>query len=149
MYDLNKITIKLKAPTNAVSFSFDFNFFSAEYPNYINQNFNDSFFAILTADSTNSGKRTNIAFDANNNAIEVDNNYFQGDFHPVSNRGTGFDYHGSTGWLRTSWPIKPGEEFVIEFSVHDEGDAIFDSMVILDNFQWHSFEAVGTTDPLN
>ncbi len=149
VFDLNKLVFKLKAPANARSFSFDFNFFSAEYPDYINQNFNDSFFAVIKAESTNGGKPTNIAFDSNNNSIEVDNNYFENEFHPVSNAGTGFDYHGSTGWLRTSWPILPGEEFTIEFSVHDEGDAIFDSMVVLDNFKWHDYEASGTTDPLN
>ena len=26
---------------------------------------------------------------------------------------------------------------------------IYDSLVILDNVQWHDYEAVGTTDPLN
>ena len=149
VYDLSQITLTLQAPVGVKSFSFDFNFFSAEYPQYINQNFNDSFYAILRAGSTNNGKSTNIAFDSNNNAIEVDNNYFQNPFHPIPNTGTGFDYHGSTGWLRTSWPINGGEVFTLTFSIHDEGDAIFDSLVILDNFQWHQYEAVGTTDPLN
>ncbi len=149
VYDLNQITLTLKAPHNAKSFSFDFNFFSAEYPEYVNQDFNDSFYAILRAKSTNRGKSTNISFDSNNNAIEVDNNYFQNPFHPIPNTGTGFDYHGSTGWLRTSWPIKGGEVFSLTFSIHDEGDAIYDSLVILDNFRFHDYEAVGTTDPLN
>ncbi|MCK5689476.1 choice-of-anchor L domain-containing protein, partial [Myxococcota bacterium] len=134
---------------NAKSFSFDFNFFSAEYPGYVKKDFNDTFYAILRADSTNQGATTNISFDANRNSIEVDNNYFQQPFHPIPNTGTGFDAHGSTGWLRTAWPIKGGEKFTLTFSVHDEGDGVYDSLVVLDNFQWHDFEAVGTTDPLN
>jgi hypothetical protein len=149
VYDLHQLQLELVAPPDARCFSFDFNFFSAEYPEYVNQNFNDSFYATLQARSTNGGRPTNICFDANNNSIEVDNNYFQQPFHPVPNTGTGFDRHGSTGWLRTSWPIRGGERFVLTFSVHDEGDAVFDSLVLLDNFRWHAYEAVGTTDPLN
>ena len=149
VFDLHQVKLQLKAPYNARSFSFDFNFFSAEYPDYVNQEFNDSFYAILEASSTNGGRTTNIAFDADNSSIEVDNNYFQKPFHPIPNTGTGFDYHGSTGWLRTSWPIKGGELFTLTFSIHDEGDAIYDSLVVLDNFRFHNYEAVGTTDPLN
>lgn len=149
VFDLHQIKLELKAPHNARSFSFDFNFFSAEYPEYVNQEFNDSFYAILEAPSTNRGRTTNIAFDADNASIEVDNNYFQKPFHPIPNTGTGFDYHGSTGWLRTSWPIEGGEVFTLTFSIHDEGDAIYDSLVVLDNFRFHNYEAVGTTDPLN
>lgn len=139
----------MTAPPDAQSFSFDFNFFSAEYPDFINQSFNDSFYAILEAPSTNQGLPTNISFDPDQNPIEVDNNYFQRRFHPIPNTGTGFDVNGSTGWLRTSWPISGGEEFTVTFTIHDEGDAIYDSMAILDNFQFHQYPAVGTTDPLN
>lgn len=149
IHDLHQVTITLKAPIGAKSFSFDFNFFSAEYPEYVQQNYNDTFYANIEAPSTNNGATTNIAFDSNNASIEVDNNYFQNPFHPISNRGTGFDRSGSTSWLRTSWPIEGGETFKLTFSVHDEGDAIYDSLVVIDNFQWHEYDSVGTTDPLN
>jgi len=149
VYDLHKVRLELTAPRWARSFSFDFNFFSSEYPEYVKQNFNDTFYAVLEAPSTNNGQPTNIAFDANSNSIEVDNNYFQNPFHPIPNTGTGFDAHGSTGWLRTSWPIRGGQRFVLTFSIHDEGDGIYDSLVVLDNFQWREYDAVGTTDPLN
>ena len=149
VYDRHQIVLELQAPQNAKSFSFDFNFFSAEYPDFVNQSFNDSFYAILKAQSTNSGRPTNISFDPDQNPIEVDNNYFQRRFHPIPNAGTGFDYNGSTGWLRTSWPIRGGERFSLTFTVHDEGDAIYDSMAVLDNFQWHDYPAIGNTDPLN
>lgn len=149
VHDLHQVRLQLRAPANARSFSFDFNFFSAEYPEYVNQSFNDTFYAIIEAASTNQGRPTNICFDANNASIEVDNNYFQNPFHPIPNTGTGFDAHGSTGWLRTSWPIRGGEKFFLTFSIHDEGDGIYDSLALLDNFQWHEHEAVGTTDPLN
>lgn len=148
-YDFHSVALTLRAPAWAKSFSFDFDFFSAEYPGYVKQSYNDSFFAVLRAASTNGGRPTNIAFDSNGGAMEVDNAYFQNEFHPLPNAGTGFDRNGSSGWLRTSWPIKGGEEFTIEFNVHDEGDGVFDSLVLLDSFAFHDYAAVGTTDPLN
>ena len=149
VWDVHQIAIRMQAPPGTRSFSFDFNYFSAEYPEYLHQDFNDTFYAILEAPSTNNGKSTNISFDPRHNSIEVDNNYFENAFHPIPNTGTGFDRDGSTGWLRTSWPIEAGETFTLTFSIHDEGDGIFDSVVILDNFRFHEYPAVGTTDPLN
>ncbi len=67
----------------------------------------------------------------------------------VISRIPGFDRHGSTGWLRTNWPIQGGEEFTLTFSIHDEGDAIYDSLVLIDNFRWNDFEGASVTDPLN
>ncbi|MBN2361409.1 MAG: VWA domain-containing protein [Deltaproteobacteria bacterium] len=149
VYDLHQVVLDLTAPPDARSFSFDFNYFSAEYPEFVNQSYNDTFYAILEAPSTNGGKSTNISFDPNHNAIEVDNNYFESPFHPIPNTHTGFDRDGSTGWLRTSWPIQANEEFSLTFSIHDEGDGIYDSVVLIDNFRFHDFDAVGNTDPLN
>ncbi len=147
--DLAQVELELTAPADAHSFSFDFRFFSAEYPDYIGSQYNDTFYAILQADSTHDGQPTNISFDAAGKAIEINNNYFANPFHPCSERGSGFVYGGSTCWLRTSWPIEPGETFVLTFSVHDEGDAIYSSTVLLDNFRFHPDAAVGMTDPLN
>jgi Ca-activated chloride channel homolog len=149
IHDVHQVTLTLEAPRWARSFSFDFNFFSAEYPEYVNKNFNDTFYAILEAHSTNDGQRTNIAFDSSGQSIEVDNNYFQNPYHPISNRGTGFGNGGSTSWLRTSWPIRGGERFKLTFSVHDEGDEVYDSAVVLDHFKFHKHKSVGNTDPLN
>lgn len=69
--------------------------------------------------------------------------------------GTGFecasfpendgDAHGSsTGWLLTAWPIDGGEIFTLTFHLHDTEDAIFDSEVILDAFQFLMKEDQGT-----
>lgn len=149
IFDAHQVTFKVKAPANAKSFSVDFNFFSAEYPQFVNQNFNDSFYVVIEAPNTHGGATTNIAFDSERNAIEVDSNYFQRPFHPIPNTGTGFDNNGSTGWLRTSWPVTGGQEIRVTFSIHDEGDGIYDSLAVIDNFQFHDYPAVGTTDPLN
>lgn len=42
-----------------------------------------------------------------------------------------------SGWLQTRAPIVPGEESVeLVFSIHDEGDGNYDSIVILDDLKW-------------
>lgn len=148
-FDMTQYKVTLTAPSDAKSFSFDFRFFSAEFPEYIGSQFNDAFYAILEADSTNNGEPTNISFDAVGKAIEINNNYFASPFHPCSERGTGYVRGGSTCWLRTSWPIQAGETFTITFSVHDTGDQIYTSTVLLDHFKFHKDAAVGMTDPLN
>lgn len=42
-----------------------------------------------------------------------------------------------SGWLVTRAPFEPGEESIdVVFSIHDEGDGIYDSAVILDSLRW-------------
>jgi hypothetical protein len=52
----------------------------------------------------------------------------------------------STGWLKTEWPIEPGEEFDIIFHIHDTSDHIYDSEVILDKFLFLGEVDPGTVD---
>jgi hypothetical protein len=69
--------------------------------------------------------------------------------------GTGFEcapdeysdssnYGSSTGWLQTSWPITGDEMFALTFHIHDTGDGIFDSEVILDSFEFLKDPEQGT-----
>ena len=53
--------------------------------------------------------------------------------------GTGHmceDGGSSTGWLTTTWPITAGEEFELVLKISDTSDEIYDSTVLIDNFQW-------------
>jgi hypothetical protein len=50
----------------------------------------------------------------------------------------------STGWLQTSWPIEGGEIFSITFHIHDTSDAVWDSEVIIDSFQFLKDPEQGT-----
>ena len=88
--DLTLLTLTLKAPQNARSFSFDFAFFSAEYPEFVGSAFNDRFVAVLTSQALpgqfksaacaaagESGCRQgNISFDGNGKEVSVNNSYF-------------------------------------------------------------------------
>jgi subtilisin-like proprotein convertase family protein len=60
----------------------------------------------------------------------------------------GYDTGSSTGWLRTSWNIEPGEIFTLTFHIHDTYDPIFDSQAIIDNFTWHTDEVVPGTEAI-
>jgi hypothetical protein len=122
--------------------------------------FNDEFLVEMeTSDSP--GKFQNIAFDMQHNPVTVNAGFFTvcqnyslpQTMHctqPVSQLdGTGYEdpddpstggvnapVGGSTGWLTTTAPVPPGKEITLRFVIFDEGDHIFDSAVIVDNFKW-------------
>jgi hypothetical protein len=51
----------------------------------------------------------------------------------------------STGWLTTTAPIQPGEQFTLEFMIWDAGDGLLDSSVLVDHFQWLGGQGTVTT----
>ena len=131
--DTTTLTLTLAVPVWASSFSFDLNFMSAEYPEWVGTAFNDFFFANLTSQAYSG----NISFDANGTPIEINNAFFSVTWSS-SLAGTGFDggVGGGTGWLTTTSPVQPGETATLEFTIGDIADGIYDSTVLLDNFQW-------------
>ena len=50
----------------------------------------------------------------------------------------------------TEWPIEPGETFTLTFHLHDTGDGVYDSEVILDGFEFLGSVTPGTwpVDPM-
>lgn len=140
--DYSEITLQLVVPTNAQSFSFDFNFMSAEFPEYVCTSFDDTFLALLDSQAFTG----NVSFDSQGNRVSINNGFFdtcQASLDPSCTGdaplvGTGYEgsIGGGTGWLTTTAPVVPGEKITITFSIHDEGDHILDSAVLLDNFRW-------------
>jgi hypothetical protein len=66
-------------------------------------------------------------------------------FECASSSGGDSESHGSsTGWFVTEWPIEPNEEFELVFHVHDTGDGVFDSQVIIDEFLFLTEVSPGT-----
>jgi hypothetical protein len=131
--DTTTLTLTLDVPTWATSFSYDLNFMSAEYPEWVGTAFNDFFFANLTSQAFTG----NISFDANGTPIEINNAFFSVTSSAALS-GTGFDagVGAGTGWLTTTSPVVPGETITLEFTIGDIADGIYDSTVLLDNFQW-------------
>ena len=50
--------------------------------------------------------------------------------------GTNNQVGGGTGWLKMSGNVKPGETMELRFVIWDTGDEWYDSVVLLDNFEW-------------
>ncbi|MCU1283162.1 MAG: Cell division protein FtsH [bacterium] len=167
--DYSELVLTLKAPTNAQSFSFEFQFFSAEYPEFVCTQYNDELLIIVQSSKTYT-QPTNISFDAKMNPITVNSGFFtvckngatpqtMNCTHPVTDiAGTGYEdddgsgqpIGGSTGWLSTTAPIMPGEDITLRFVIFDEGDGIYDSSALIDNFKWGAMSVTGpSTGPIS
>lgn len=136
------LSLRLKAPVNATGYSFDFAFYSFEYPEWVCTSFNDQFVALV--DPPPAGAiNGNIAFDSMTNPVSVNIAFFDVcdgcALGTAEMDGTGFNAWndaGATSWLRTQAPVEGGSEFTIQFTIWDTGDSAFDSTVLIDNFQW-------------
>jgi len=141
--------ITLIAPENAQGFSFDFIFFTFDYPELICNPFNDQF--IVTINTNPAGSiNGNIAFDSNSTPIGVNANFINPGMSNLL-QSTGFDSWGdaaTTGWTRTSAPVVPNQEFTLSFIIWDTGDQSSDSTVVLDNFQWKTSNTVVSSNSI-
>lgn len=168
-YDSAGLKLVIKAPMDAKSFTFDFDFYTYEYPDFICDQYNDYFVAILTPTPTGLPDG-NISFDEDGNTISVNAGFLQAcnacntggkNFTcPLGYGeilGTGFDSNtftlncpnagsAATSWLTTTAPVEaPGEDIELLFAIWDSGDGVLDSTVLIDNFRFELEEgAVGT-----
>jgi hypothetical protein len=178
------LTLEIRVPSNAHSFSLKSNFYSAEFPEWTCSAYNDFFVVLL--DSSYTGNPTNpmdknLAFytapDMKNYPVGV--NLAHGNtglFTQCVNgatgcsgmagtistcmstddlANTGFDdpsplscdsnslKGGATGWLTTSGNVTPGETIKLRIAIWDTSDNAFDSLAIVDGFQW----SVDSTQP--
>ena len=152
------LEVTLRSPQNAAGFSFDFNFFTTEWPHYVCTSFNDVFSALL-APAPPGQVDGNISFDQQGNVVTVNNVFmeacscaggppcfaggkaFSCSLGAQSLLGTGFESdgiatHASTHWLTTTAPAAPGAELTIRWTVHDSGDSILDTTTLIDRWQW-------------
>ncbi len=143
------LELVIRAPSNAKSLSFDFDFYTYEYPGFICTQYNDFFVALLYSQNAQVPPNKNVSFDSKGNPVSVNNGFleacapgtfngktFQCSLGTSELNGTGFEGHAATGWLQTKTPITPGEEFTIRFAIWDMGDEVLDSTVLIDDFKW-------------
>ena len=138
-------SFELKAPAiangdiaDAKGYTFDFAYFSAEFPEYVDSNYND-IFVVWQASEAYTGNVTFIdgqpltvtalwPVDFDGNAPELAGTGFNDD---------GFFYDsGATGWYKATGGVTPGETFTLAFAIFDMGDSTYDTTAILDNWQW-------------
>jgi hypothetical protein len=133
--DYTELRINAQVPPSNNSFSYDFAFFSTEYPAWYNSAFNDMYVGWLESESWTG----NISFDQDGEPISLNAGFLDfrddGGFLPEFG-GTCMKRHAGTRWLSTTAPVTPGEDITIVFAIFDLSDSILDSYVFLDNFQW-------------
>lgn len=156
-HDAAALELSIRAPSNAHGFSFDFNFFTYEWPDFVCSQYNDFFIALLSPPPMGQSGFENISFDSQGNPVSVNNAFvevcscfggppctagakkFDCKLGNKGLKGTGFDdvnNSASTSWLVTKSPVTPGEEFILRWAVYDSGDGKLDTTTLIDHWQW-------------
>ncbi|AKT39245.1 choice-of-anchor L domain-containing protein [Chondromyces crocatus] len=163
-YDSAALRVVVRTPTNSKSLRFKLNFYTYEFPEYVCDEYNDFFVAMLTPQLANTPD-ANISFDGQGNTISVNAGFLQVchpqfaggrnfpcPLGPGQLAGTGFDFvnnSAATGWLQTTAPIEnPGQEITLLFTIWDSGDGVLDSTVLLDDFAFEAVPADTETQPV-
>jgi cysteine-rich repeat protein len=151
MYDAMDFVVTLTAPAQATGFQLDYVFLSLAYDEYVGTDEADKLYFVVTRQNgearivnTTSCRpevTPEVVVDGvpscyvgiNSGLSEIcgsETTDIAGTKYECNNGG------GSTGWLRTSASLVPGERFTLRIHIHDAGAALYDSTAILDNFQW-------------
>ena len=134
-FDYTELRFVLQVPTDVTSFSYDFAFFSVEWPYYYGSQYNDMYVGWLESELWTG----NISFDQNGNPISLNAGFL--DFQDQGGNlpeftGTCMRQHAGTNWLTSTVGVSPGEQITVVFAIFDLSDGILDSYAFLDNFQW-------------
>lgn len=130
--DATSLTLTLDVPASAASMAFDFNFLSAEYPEFVGSQYNDAFKANVDGDAWSG----NAAKDSAGQLININSALFDVTTAPAL-QGTGYAHvGGATGWLTAIVPVDPGTRVTLELEIFDRSDGQYDSSVALDAFRW-------------
>jgi pimeloyl-ACP methyl ester carboxylesterase len=138
--DVATIRFDMTLPSDVRWISFDYNFLSAEFPEFVGSRFNDTFRALLV---DKFGVREVARGSVNSSSFKPASATIAG--------GSGFDIYsggrpdaGLTGLVTVSAEVRdPATSLVV--TVFDTGDGIYDSAVIVDNL---SFAAIEAVDPV-
>ncbi len=150
------LKVRLRAPTNLSAFTFDFSFYTAEYPQNLCTQYDDFFLTLLDAQQPlpDIPPDKNVVFDSQLDPVSVNNAFFPiclgcvDGTSPLVGTGMGgwngaLNDGASTGWLRTQVPVTPGDTIELRFIVWDGFDGNVDSLVLLDRFRFRD------PDPIN
>lgn len=134
-FDYAELRFTLQVPPDVTSFSYDFAFFSVEYPDYYQSQYNDMYIGWLESELWTG----NISFDQQGHPISLNAGFLEfkddGGNSPVFG-GTCMRQHAGTNWLQTTAGVTPGEQITVVFAIFDLADPILDSYIFLDNFKW-------------
>ena len=133
--DYTELRFVAQVPGDVTSFSYEFAFFSTEWPFYYGSSFNDMYVGWLQSEKWTG----NISFDMQGNPISLNAGFLDykdngGNLPELA--GTCMRQHAGTSWLKTTAGVTPGETITVVFAIFDLSDQILDSYAFIDNFQW-------------
>jgi hypothetical protein len=156
--------LKIRVPTNARSLRFKYRYFGHDYPQYTCSSLNDVFSVMMSPSPLKVGDpmadgqnlSANITFEKNpangtKKTIGINNEIFLSACEPGASKGvypnckagngaqlegSGFEGNGATSWLVNQTNVPPGEIIFLRFAIWDSGDGIFESTVVVDDFEW-------------
>jgi Putative metal-binding motif len=170
VHDGMALELQIKIPSNARQLSFDFDFYTEEYPNYIcsTSGYDDQFVSLLWSSAAATPANHNVSFDSRGDAVSVDTSLLEAcqsttvgsvtyscPLGTTDLDGTGFlqtydaEGHlagGATGWLRTQAAVVPGETIKLRFAIWDTFDELADSTTLLDNLTWDLSSGTAVVD---
>ncbi|QIK74596.1 choice-of-anchor L domain-containing protein [Nocardioides piscis] len=135
-FDVSVLKVDLDVPASANCLSFDFQFYTEEYADFVGGAFNDAFIAELdssTWDTSGSAITApdNFAFAPGGAVVSV-NAVGLGGFSRANATGTTYD--GATPLLSAAKQLTPGAHSLY-LSIFDQGDQILDSAAFIDNLR--------------
>lgn len=132
------LKVDLDVPKNVSCLSVRFRFYSEEFPEWVDDQFNDAFILELDNNSWSGSGATpqivapdNFAADTRGNPVSING---IGDASVAPGLSSDTTYDAGTRRLRASTPITPGLHSLY-ITVFDQGDRIFDSTVFIDRLQ--------------
>ena len=153
-FDYAELRVRATVPPETDAVRYHFAFFSIEYPLFADHGspYNDMYIAWLQSERWTG----NISFDDKGNPITINGVFL--DYRDASTascpgceapelEGFAAEGHAGTRWLETVAPVVSGEQIEMVFSIMDISDDVFDSMVILDGFEWTCSDLPPITTP--
>lgn len=128
----NAATLEFDFVPMSDTVSFNYVFASEEYPEFVDQEFNDVFAFFISGPGISGQK--NIALLPNGDAVTINNvNDHKNSGYYIDNKGGNtVQYDGFTRVLKAVSPVKCGQTYHLIISIADVGDAKYDSGMFLE-----------------
>jgi murein DD-endopeptidase MepM/ murein hydrolase activator NlpD len=119
-------------PNIATKISFDYEFVTDEYPEWVNTVYNDSFYVSVTVDGKTS--QSDLVASVNDSQLHNIDNI------PIY-EGQPPESVGHTGWQTKTIPVSGDTQDILVLTITDLGDNIFDTIVLIDNVRFDNAQA--------
>ena len=144
-HDVTVMQVDVDVPATSDCLTLNYRFLSEEFSEFIGKGFNDTFILQLDRYDWQSGSDSVVApadFATTGASIGVDST---GDYAVTPERAHGTTYDGATSLITAKTRVTPGAHSIY-LTIFDQGDAIYDTAVFVDNLRT-SHEAPGNCEP--